>query len=66
MDSSVITPVCPYCWGSHGCDLLDGHDGDHECRSSLAGPCSTRPRGHSDVFNAFTDEPEAVTADGYR
>lgn len=22
---------CPTCWGTHGCDLPEGHDGDHAC-----------------------------------
>ncbi len=31
--------VCQTFWGSHGCDLLDGHDGNHLCLAP-AGPCS--------------------------
>lgn len=23
--------TCSCCWGSHGCDLPAGHDGDHAC-----------------------------------
>lgn len=26
---------CPICWGSHGCSLPRGHEGDHVCGGEL-------------------------------
>ena len=32
-------PPCRWFWGSHGCDLPEGHDGDHACEpTSKEGP----------------------------
>jgi len=57
--------MCPYFWGSHGCDLADAHEGDHECHLGHVDQGDnpvTCPRGHSDVFHGTTHTPEAVTA----
>lgn len=54
---------CPWCWTSHGCDLDDGHDGDHECRAGhvdLGDPPDVMPRGAPDVFHYRTFEPEPI------
>ena len=32
-------PYCNFFWGSHGCDLPPGHEGNHLC-GLLDGPCS--------------------------
>lgn len=50
---------CPWCWGSHCCDLTDGHPGDHQCLLGHEGDePDVRPRGAPDVFHFRTDEPE--------
>lgn len=56
---------CRYCWTSHGCDLDEDHDGDHECRLGhveQGDVPDTRPRGHPDVFHCATFEPEPRSA----
>jgi len=65
-----MAPACPYCWGSHGCDLPPGHTGDHQCITNGDDPsvtygeiCSQRPRGHPDVFHWRTDATEETPTD---
>lgn len=31
MTTGLARTVCPACWGSHGCELAEGHLGDHVC-----------------------------------
>jgi hypothetical protein len=39
-DDGVWRPLCPVCWGSHGCDLPPGHDpAQHQCDTLDDGPC---------------------------
>jgi len=56
--------TCRWCWLGHGCDLAEGHDGDHQCLwRPIDGDeqiCDSRPRGHPDVFDCRTDEPEII------
>jgi hypothetical protein len=56
-----VTEECPWCWGSHGCSLQAGHEGDHVCdhRPVSFDTPETRPRGHADLFHWKTDEAEA-------
>ena len=28
---------CDYCWHSHGCDLPEGHEGEHRCLLTFSG-----------------------------
>lgn len=55
---------CPYCWDSHGCDLEEGHTGDHICANpdNHKEPCSVRTPGANGVFHWKTLEPEVVDA----
>lgn len=45
---------CPVFWGSHGCDLERGHDGQHLCRAC----CFPESDLHMDLHRA-------APADGY-
>lgn len=49
---------CPMFWGSHGCDLARGHDGQHWCRSC----CRTDDREHMALHAAA--RPDQYGSDG--
>lgn len=54
-------PMCPWCWTCHGCELGDGHKGDHVCRlGHPADQPEIMPRGAPGVFHAATFEPEII------
>ncbi|MFE7105604.1 hypothetical protein ACFU98_10735 [Streptomyces sp. NPDC057575] len=60
-EEQPATGKCPWCWGSHACDLPTGHDGDHQCRLGhveQGDAPDTRPRGHPDLFHYATEETQ--------
>lgn len=47
--SADDAPGCMACWGTDGCDLLEGHPGDH-LSLELAGVHARRRPDNGDVF----------------
>lgn len=47
--------VCQVIWGSHACDLLPGHDGDHVCQSDPDDdePCTQVAQDGTDARDGF-------------
>ncbi len=59
--------TCEVCWGSHGCGLDAGHDGDHACiEPGEDEPCCTVDQSGVDPsgFQWFLYGQHAPTAEG--
>lgn len=56
-----IVGPCSACWGSHGCDLPDDHEGDHICGSRDPDGVCMSPDDRWEIFHIETFEPCART-----
>lgn len=52
-----LVGVCMACWGSHGCDLPDDHEGKHVCGSRDPDGVCMSPDDSWEIFSAVDFEP---------
>lgn len=48
--------LCDTFWGTHACDLNQGHDGQHECWQNGEPPCSQYDRANQRARYWLDDE----------
>lgn len=56
--SRHLFETCDVCWGSHGCELQAGHDGQHMCDCCEIG--TRRPSSHFKAHANATGEEYGV------
>lgn len=63
--ASEMNEYCDTCWGSHGCELPEGHDGPHRC-GPADNPCSycddNAPTKDATIQLITIDDHREVTA----